>query len=95
VISFRLLIYTSMRTLTGLRKLYNQSAKRLGLAKARFTNGVGIKSVRSLVLKKLNECAKLSIKWTKQTQHEDNKSNCSHPLAATNLTNCNSFTCWM
>lgn len=43
--------------------------------RARFINGVGIKNVKSLGLRKQKEWGKLSIKWTKQMLLEDSKFN--------------------
>ena len=62
-----------MKTHIGQKRLFSLLAGRQDSARVKSINGVGIKSARSSVLKKLRECAKLNTKWTRQTLLVDNR----------------------
>ena len=64
-----------MRTLTGQKRHYKWSRRRLSWVRVKSTNGAGTKSERSMVLRRLNVCVKSSIKWIRPTQPDAN--NCS------------------
>jgi hypothetical protein len=73
--SFSVWIASLIITLIGPKRLCKPSPRRPNWRRDRFTSGAGTKSGRSLVLRKLNVCARSSTRWTKPTLQNGNSNN--------------------